>query len=94
MDNSIITATESGGGLMLASFGSGDEGGNLQRRAQGRARTQNASAGEVRAVRTAINRSNLSARRKRLLAQEIQDNSTRNGIRRGLLADIRDALNG
>ncbi len=96
MVTSITAATTEGGGRLLASFGSGDTTGEgrLGRRARGSARNQNASRAEVRAVRTRINRlQGISARRRRQLLQEIQDNSRSNGsIRRGILADIRAGL--
>jgi hypothetical protein len=86
--NSIVPATPSGGDA-LVSFGSGNEGGRLQARARGTARNANASAAEVRALRSRINRSGLSAARKRRLIQEIQDNARGNGsIRRGILSHI------
>lgn len=86
--NTISPATPSGGGLIV-SFGSGDSGGRLQARARGSARNANASAAEVRALRARINRSGLSAARRRQLIQEIQDNARGNGsIRRGILSDI------
>lgn len=94
MDSSITTATETGGGLLLASFGSGDTGGRLQARARGTARNQSASAAEVRALRSRITRqgtagNSAAARERRRLLQEIADNTnSRGNIRRGVLADI------
>lgn len=98
MMNFIATATEGGG--EFASFGSGDSGGRLQARATGRARTGNASAGEVRAVRSRINRElaglnprSGGARKRRALLQEIADNASgRGNVRRGVLADIASEL--
>lgn len=96
MVTSITAATTEGGGRLLASFGSGDSTGEgrLNRRARGSARNQNASAAEVRAVRSRINRmQGISQRRRRQLLREIDDNAnTRGNIRRGILADIRAGL--
>lgn len=96
MDFSITAATIEGGGPMLVSFGSGNEGGRLQARARGRARVGNASPAEVRSVRARANRIANAAgprsrqrREARRILQEIQDNTTNRGrIRRGVLADI------
>ena len=88
--NTIAAATPDVGGGTVVSFGSGDSGGRLAASARGRGGRNNAGTGQVRSVRNEINRSNLSARRKRQLLQEIDDNrNPRTGnINRGILRDI------
>ena len=89
MEFTIAAATPDVGGGTVVSFGSGDSGGRLARAATGSGRNRSASANRVRAVRNEINRSGLSARRKRQLLQEIDDNrNARGNIRTGILADI------
>jgi hypothetical protein len=87
--NTIGPATPSGGSGIVVSFGAGDSGGRLEARARGSARNANASSNEVRALRSRITRSGISAARRRALIREIDDNRRGNGsIRRGILADI------
>ena len=96
METSITTATnEVGGGLVLASFGSGDSGGRTQASARRGNANANASARQVSSARSRINRSGLSARRRRQLLQEIDDNRRGRGgnVRARVLADILDSLN-
>jgi hypothetical protein len=92
MEFSIAAATESGGGVRVASFGSGNEGGRLQA-VRGAGRNQSASPARVRAVRSQINRASITRAQRRRLLQEIDDNTTRRGnIRTGILADIQADL--
>jgi hypothetical protein len=97
METSITTATnEVGGGLVLASFGSGDSGGRTQASARRGNANANASARQVSSARSRISRNTtLSARRRRQLLQEIDDNrrGRAGGVRARVLADILDSLN-
>lgn len=94
---SVVPASLEGGGGVVVSYGSGDSGGRLNRAAAGRGSTRTASSARVRAVRSEINRSGLSQRRRRQLLQEIDDNrnargNIRTGVLRDILADFRDLL--
>jgi len=104
MDNSIATATNSGGGTVV-SFGSGDRtpGGRTARSAQGRAGATNASRAQISSLRGRIRRQGTTgrsraARERRALLERLDGAASRGGnIRRRVLANIaRDlaALNG
>lgn len=100
MTEFIHTATGTGGGGVLASFGSGEPTGRLRASADRGRANQNASTGQVRSLRSMINRDmgglntrSAAYRQRRALLQEIDDNTNNRGnIRMRVLADIRDSL--
>lgn len=97
--NASATATLTEGGALVASFGSGDAGGRTQAIARGQ-RSLASGAGQVRALRSRINRAgttgrSAAARERRALLARLDAAAPRRAggtPRLGALADIADAL--
>lgn len=95
--NAFTPATLTEGGDTVVSFGSGDNAGRLQTRARGSVRNQSASPRAVSALRSRINRANITRAERRNLLSQIDANASRRGnVRTGTLAsidaDLRDLL--
>ena len=94
MFSDINTATE-GGGVVFASYGSGDSAGRTQASAARGNANANASARQVSSARSRISRAGISASARRRLLQEIDDNrrGRAGNIRARVLGNILDDLN-